>query len=319
MKKRITLLLALSCYLSLFPMDPPLYTRPWVKYAVGILAGAVTFKAFLSYIHSAEEPFALNELPRDIQLIIIDLLTHNSNAKDLDEAVKTINALTKVNKDLNALINDSQYCLQIIKHLSERFNCSNEEAALKLGTQAAKERLQLQLVFKPTTVFHDIINITESRLDGLIAKGIDLDFTYTAQNVFPTALYYAILKSNVGLAILLIQKGANVNQQELHFGFNPLMMCASNIRSAGMINFLKYLIQLPSIQPNRKNKQGQTALNILLTKLFLSGDMPMSLGQAYQIVELFLKAGADPSIADNEGNIPLSWIKQYLPNIVFSQ
>src|SRR5688572_14961565 len=100
MKAKIVIFLSLFFLFSTtIPMDQSNRVTSWVDHAKGILMGNTTLRAFLSYIHllqpeaSTQETFNFSGLPKDIQLIIIDLLTRNAYAGTLEEAARTVRAL----------------------------------------------------------------------------------------------------------------------------------------------------------------------------------------------------------------------------------
>src|SRR5690349_23118534 len=87
---------------------------------------------------------SFNNLPKEIQNIILSYVYMGANAKSVKEAGQAINSLAQVNNELNQFINDPQFCLQTIKHLAKKFNCTDETAALALNTTEAKRRLGIQ-------------------------------------------------------------------------------------------------------------------------------------------------------------------------------
>lgn len=338
MKMRIILFSIYFLFATTSPMDPPFKNR-WIQMAGGILVGTVALRAFLSYIHSSQpqkplsqqqplpetqEPFDFSQLPKDMRLIIIDLLTRNAYAQTLEEAAYTINSLAQVNKELNELLNDSRYCLQIIKHLSQRFNCSDEAAAKALKIKAAKERLELQAFLNLIHIRNDILP-DEMILDALIQDGIDLDFTFTSYEgevvVTPlTPLIVCIAYGRFELATLLIQKGANINNSKNIWGVTPLMQCTSNMYYEHRFDFFKYLMSLPNINVNQKDIRGQTAFNrFLIAKFWQAGGESITLEQTLEVIKLLLDAGADPENPMEGGIAPLEVIRRNHFNVIPDQ
>src|SRR5579872_6915442 len=146
-------------------MDQPNKEIGWVALAgAAIIGGYAAYQQFLSYIHGETteplpsidlpediqptEPFPFTKLPKEMQLEIISALASNSTAKTLQEAAKTIRALAVTNKYLNESINNPQFCLQIVKHLSQRFDCANDVAAAALQTIEGKKRFAIQGLFE---------------------------------------------------------------------------------------------------------------------------------------------------------------------------
>jgi len=153
---------------------------------------------------------SIQTLPQDQQKIILSLIFSGETAKSLEEATKTIRSLSLVNKYLNQLINHPGFCLQIIKHLAKRFNCSDMTVCEKLNTPQSNiiEELHKTLLvlcssayFLPAADFADQIN-------ELMEAGVDLNFTFddTKQE---TPLIVTIQNSLCSLARVLLIKGAN--------------------------------------------------------------------------------------------------------------
>src|SRR6266404_475016 len=92
-----------------------------------------------------EEPFTL---PPEDQNKIMGFLLFYKNSDSLEMIGQTINSLAQVNQELHKLINNTNFCLQLIKYLAQRFNCSDETAAATLQTKEAKYRLDIQKQFE---------------------------------------------------------------------------------------------------------------------------------------------------------------------------
>src|SRR5579862_5307448 len=91
-----------------------------------------------------DESSPLSQLSLEMRSKIVSFLLTGKNTNDLQTCAKTINALAQVNKNLNELINDPHFCLQLIKRLAQRFNCSDFTAVAALKTKEARQRLLLQ-------------------------------------------------------------------------------------------------------------------------------------------------------------------------------
>src|SRR5947207_2144726 len=124
MIKRTSLFCALLLLTATFNPHKTHTMEPttWVALAgATILGGYAAYKQFLSYIHSQpKDPFT--SLLPEIQQEIIGLLATTSTAQTLEEAARNISNLALVNTQLNAFINNPQFCLKIIKHLAETFD-----------------------------------------------------------------------------------------------------------------------------------------------------------------------------------------------------
>ena len=172
-------------------------------------------------------PFEFTQLPIEVREHIIYLLSLETTATSLKTAALTINSLAQVNKELNTLINNPQFCLQIIKHLSKKFKCSDEETANVLQTQEAKRLIKLQNELKlfcesapPKTFFDITIKSSVISLASLIEQGVDLNFTYASQfyNTYTTftPLIHALAKPEVLEQLCAVEKNKlNINQCNL--------------------------------------------------------------------------------------------------------
>lgn len=273
-----------------------------------IIGGVVAYRQFLSYVHAEPlqqgrsfDPFNFTGLPEDVRNTIIMLLGENSSATSLHVAAQAINALAQTSKELHQLINDPQFCLKIIKHLAEQFNCSDEAAAQALQTKEAKHRLNMQNQFKMLFLQKDAFNKEEFNL--LYAKYkelgmfIDLNFTYGNDDNKQTLLLIAstLQQDNTAKVECLLNTNAvNVNCVN-KYGFTPLMLCAINSTDSKAVELL---CQFPNININQQNNKGETTVMYLCTICHLGAFIPANL-------QILLNYGADPEIKDNKNMTPL--------------
>jgi len=96
-----------------------------------------------------------------------------------------------------------------------------------------------------------------------------------------TALLVAAVKGHRETAIALLEGGAGPNAADA-YGWTPLMRSVHT----GHLNMVQLLLSRPDIDVNARERDGATALHIAA-----------SLGER-DMVELLLKAGADPDILD---------------------
>jgi hypothetical protein len=84
--------------------------------------------------------FEFTALPDELQHYILGLLTINSQATTLKEAVVTINALYLVNHQLNQMI-DANF-IPILMHLINKFEAEPMKVASMLNTAAARQYME---------------------------------------------------------------------------------------------------------------------------------------------------------------------------------
>ncbi len=110
------------------------------------LTAVLTGKAPIKTLWSKEAGrFSFTNLPKDIQMYIMQLLIMNQNAKTLTQAIKTIHALTLVNHEFHDEINNPANFGLLLNSLSIRFNKSLEEVASFFPIKAAHDYLMMFL------------------------------------------------------------------------------------------------------------------------------------------------------------------------------
>lgn len=241
----------------------------------------------------------LQDLSPEIKATISTFLLPYQKAHSLKDINQTLTSLAKVNKALYALINNPDFCLKLIKHFAQKFNCSDEVAAQALHTQEAQNRLHVQKLFE---ILFAEEQFDEEEFDNHFEKYanyIDLNFTYkfneNSDNKIVLLLIAAkdITKNNQNSAKkikwLLSKPNINVNAQD-HFGITILMKCALFAPSKTVTLLCNY----PKINVNQKNNGGETALMIMCH---------YSTTPAFNIenMKILIAAGADPEITNTHG------------------
>ena len=221
----------------------------------GVLLGTVAIKM----LWQSNEPFPFTDLPKEMQNQIIYFLSLNTTATTLKEAVDTINSLTKVNKELNELLNKPDVCLQIIKHLAIKFNYSDEQVAAELQTKESQRRLELQHQLKLICMnINDLANF-----DSLYEQGVDLNFTYSTKtpNLFVTPLMIAGWSNILEKLCSMKNKGLDINQRNNN-GETAFMMNV-NRKSPELSKFS--ILLNAGADPEIPNNAGLTPLQALQT------------------------------------------------------
>lgn len=238
-------------------------------------------------------------LPPETQYQIINLLFTTIHANTITIAGQTINTLAQINYELNALINNPQFCYELIKYLSKKFDCSDETTCMALQTQEAQKRLQIQKLFE-MLLREELFNKKEfNNFYQQYKATVDLNFTYKyyPDLDFKNSLLICATKTNINkaakIAWLLNTKNINVNYAN-KFGITALMECAITADH----NTLRLLCNYPTININQKNNNGDTAL-MMLCKYSPTAQFNR------QNLRVLVNAGADPDIANNKGLTPL--------------
>jgi hypothetical protein len=278
-------LLLVTLTFNTYTMEPQEPNKiGWVALAGGVLIGGyAAYQQFLSYVHA--EPFDFASQSPEMQNKIILFLTTNTTAKSLKEAAQTINSLAQTNKELNEWINDSEFCLKIIKHLAQKFNCSDQTAAKILQTQEAKRRLNIQTTLQELCTR----NSTNEERDSLFEQGVILDFTYD-NHTPPLTLAATNRRFDVvnNIIVLAFRNKLNLNFVNMsnEVGDTPLLIC---IRKTTEYNGLHYIGQ-------RKKYIGTNSWPIYFSCL--------------DNIKLLLEAGADPELANKNGLTPFAAAQQ---------
>lgn len=243
-------------------------------------------------------------LPPEIQYKVFNLLFSNIHATTLSIAAKTINTLAQVNKELYNLINNSQFCLQLIKYFAQRFDCSDETVAIALQTKEAQRRLIVQKDIETLfcNQFHNAKAL--NRFYKQYQHYVDLNFTY--KHAKDTDFKYTLLTCNIKIFIndidnlkWLLAKNININCVDA-FGITPLMKCAIK----GKPHALQLLCKQKGINLNQQNKHGETALMLLCKYSATLEFNPVNM-------KILINAGADPNIPNKKGESPLATAQLY--------
>jgi hypothetical protein len=278
--KQITFPLLLMT-LNIVSMDePPKKTSQTPKFKTWLVAVGeiVTGNAPMSLLSAPQQqidPFSFTNLLPEIQTTIITILLEGRNAKTLAEAAKSISSLAQVNHDLNELINNPAFCLQIIKSLSKRFNYSNFDVCAVLQIKQAKMQCDIQqqlfdLCIEPQP--------NEQLFTILLFNGADRSFTYMHKGTIVTPLMFACL-NNSQMVRYLIASGVDVNQSNSN-GLTALMLTAQTRNTFAM----GQLIEDKNIDINQQDNFGDTALIFAINNKNL------------RFIKALLAKGANPNL-----------------------
>ena len=261
--------------------------------------------------------FDFTQLPKDIQHEIIYLLSIETTATSLDSAAITINSLAQVNKELNELINDPKFCLKIIKHLAQKFECSDMKAAKALKTKEAKRRFELQdKLYDLCTNDTSLTEITPY-FELLRQQGIDLNFTYFSEfcnGATPLILVvtedYEDNYTQSELIKFLIMQGADINATN-NDGDTVLMHAARLLKE----KIIKLLTEQPKLNINQQDNNGCTALHYIFEDAIDRWGGQDIEDKVIVVIKFLLNAGADSEIANNDGETPRTETIEYFLHI----
>lgn len=305
-------LLLITITTNSYAMETPTWVEKptfsgYIQYIAELLLGNVRFRQ--------DESLPLRQLPPESQSTIVSFLLINNNAQSITIVGKTINSLAQVNKELNELINDPEFCLQLIKHLAQRFNCSDESAAMALQTQEAYNRLHVQKTFEQMI-----------RTDKFNKKSFDiyykeykhyLDLNFTYKYFYNTDYKYTPLLYAAELQYVSNLHANDSNKDQTDkikwlLNTNTIDINYTNIFGATALTLavttnpqiIQLLCNYPGINVNQTTDNGSTALLILCENSISKTFNPQS-------IRILLDAGADPEIANNAGTTPLKIVEQY--------
>ncbi|HLJ31492.1 MAG TPA: hypothetical protein VKU36_03590 [Candidatus Babeliales bacterium] len=295
------------------PTEHEQYLRTFTEFiGNSLLSGNIgSFEQSLSELYP-DEPFPFTDLALEEQYHIITLLTRYSTTRSLTIAGKIINSLAQTNKDLLELINEPHFCLKLIKHLADQFECSDEATCYALQTKEAKHRLSIQKQFE--NLFLEKTVFTQELFNNLYIqyKGyVDLNFTYRSFSekqdddrknslliiaTFPIDLVNNSSINATMINCLLDTRKININYSNA-YGFTPLMGSCLPANT----NALNLLCHEPSIHINLRTRQG-TALTFLCESYLIVDNF-------IEKLKILLSAGADPAIVSGQGLTPLQIIE----------
>lgn len=272
----------------------------WLSYvSPTLLYGYSALKQFLTATTTPQTGFS--DLPVEVQTNIIQLFAKSCTDTTLKEAGKTINALAQTNTLLNNVINDPYFNLQLIKNRARQFNSSDATAAKALQTKTSKERLVIQLALKK--IIKEFLEEQENndilrRMNQLRDQGVDFDFTYRwnkESKEYASPLMKAIEHDNKFLINYLLNNNANINQA----GFNGKVA----LMYAHDPKIITLLAEKPNLNINQQDASGNTALLRAILNYFPEDEEHRN--QNIAIIQTLLDKGANPTIANNNGETPL--------------
>jgi hypothetical protein len=302
MIKNILFIAVLSITSLCNGMEPEVPKKSkWVNALSGTLLGDAVDK-FLSFIQSEPSTrFNFGGLPEDIQKYIITLLAEYSNATSLTEAGKAINALARTNKKLNILLNEPQFCFDLIRFLAQRFKTSDEDAARVVATKEVQRQYRLQHKLylyvcegQWKKFENDIKLLCATEKD---VNKADINFLYKSGK---TVLMCAAEDLDMELFNFLVGLGADINFAN-HEGVTALMMAADFASFHDLyMPFQQLLNAHKDFNLNQQDAAGNTALMYAL----------MEMQAATGTIEVLLEAGVDPELANFAGQTPLAYIEE---------
>lgn len=294
---------AVSCFVSMGAMNVIHHRKQQLR---GRIYHEIVenIKRLSLFYPAADEPKSkqYDFLPQEINSKIFDYMTFNSCAESLQETAQIISALVQTNRHLNALINDEDKTLRLIKELSLKFDCANMEIVEVLCTKAANCRFALQKAFLQG---HSKISFSLDRVDKLKRSGLDIDFSYNKYR--PTALLK--IAGDFGwtdVGMWLIENGADINITCPFSGSNACML-ALGIYNKKLVDIL---LDCSTLNINHQDLDGNILLHYCFYvvkgknrgKIVIKESLLPSL---CEIIEKILEKGGNSAIKNNDRKTPL--------------
>lgn len=262
------------------------------------------------------------DLPQEMKNLIMQFVITGATGDTLEESAKAINTLAQLNKELNNQINNLVHTATLVSHLAKRFNCSEEDVCKALKTKTAKIYLRAN-----QNLTENIINSNPCSLPYNVNFRIN-NATYITHSAHsPSNPHnYAIVTPRIPGGGNYIMYLSN-SHSKLHDLNKVTNACSVNInlannrgRTALMVatNPARQLLlkKYQNININQQDHDGNTALlhalkteetvaGIPLSKLAWYNTVTMFYNPSVQTVQLLLKYGADPELANFNGLTPL--------------
>lgn len=238
----------------------------------------------ITSLHAMITPF--KELPKDIRQTIFNCII-TSKPK---EAIPIITHLAQTFYYTDTNIPKTSD--RLIKIIAQKYYCSHESISKFLHTEQAKQRYKLQLKLKKLCCYEQDYNLS-AKLDELISKGVDLEFTYNHDCRQKTALMIASNYNN-NMFEYLLQLGADIN------GYNSHGMTMLHLATHRPKRYFIKFIQQPGIAFNQQDKHHKTALLYCIIKRKDPAD-----AHFITMIRQLLEAGTDPESANINGLSPL--------------
>jgi len=131
-----------------------------------------------------------------------------------------------------------------------------------------------------------------------IAQGAELD-TYMGEI---TALHYACKKNRMDIAMALLEAGANTNLVAKDYSGSPLIAAIRNINVELVQALISYNAKPDYFFTLKHKKKGKVLIEKYVTPLYFSTVLSKL---NFDLIEILLKARANPNITTSLGNFPL--------------
>jgi hypothetical protein len=247
--------------------------------------------------------FNLGELPEEVQHQIFILIGQYSGAKSLKEAGKIINAFSLTNKILDNLINEPQFCYELIRVLARKYKSSDESAAKAIGTREAQRQYHLQKKLYSYVNDKNWSNF-EIQIQESWEDGADINFIYKSGK---TLLMQAASELNIARFDFLITEGADINYAN-YKGITALMVAVETASLYDLpLELQKLIIAHKNFNLNQQDIKGNTAL-MYAFKIMSINKTVMSINK--DVVKILVDAGAHPEVANFKGLSPLKFAKK---------
>lgn len=250
-------------------------------------------------------------LPKELWLNIVEIV---SQSKNLRQAIKNIQQLSKANKAFYKLLNEPAVQRQLINKVSEYFNADVKDVETLFGLPAAKKSLdELLAKFKDANLFEakDIIGkligdenfialkyffkngMTPIEINQKISDNIlSLISSYQADTEKKWKMMKFLINNGADINALNYEKNSILNQEllSIFMSLHPGHWFASPIPGKNVIANIEYLID-HGADVNEVNALGKTPLAMALI-------IAKRAKKYIKLVELLLDKGAEITNVD---------------------
>jgi len=118
------------------------------------------------------------------------------------------------------------------------------------------------------------------------------------------------LETSMAVASMLLEHGAGINEQNSRTGKTILHFLVGRIgilNEEASLQFLTMLLAQPGVDPNIQDESGETVLNCFANRAMAWRQFQDANTTTWKGIDILLQHGADPTIANKIGTLPLDY------------